>query len=395
MTKYTHLHEKIRWTRKSLGLKQREFIARVSEELGRTEDPLSQGLVSQWESGRTTPKPEQIVAIAKCTPAPWWTALWFMHDTLPADRGVDYNPDGSFVVEPVFGEEELEGLEQHWRERQEAAPDPKLLEWEKDSKKILDLREFMARQEGMQDGMRYIAATKNQKNSNHQDGSGVSVQATGMAATAAVGNVTVVVDGKAADKDPAEQSTARPKVSISVEDVVAFPKPRLVGGGPAQAAQKEGSAASHRARMARYEQFDKAVEYFLGTLCHTDSINFGFSKTITSGPIRVRPFFYFQGVSVIKFMLDPETPMLTIPPKIRDALGQLLLIDRIQNRSAKKMILISTYESKVELEPLIERYEHHVNSSKLLGVHVAFTSGPEQSAGEIARLLESYDSDAN
>ncbi len=389
MGKYKNLHDKIRSTRKSLGYKQREFIERVSEKLGRGDKPLSQGLVSQWESCRTTPTDEQIAAIANLTPTPWWTMLWFMHDDLPENRGVAYNQDGSFSVEPQFSADELEESYRQWKEEQSAPPNPEIVAWEKDPKKIHELRKMLEEQSASSNSDLRSELADSTMESDKPTVHSVTVKLSGTAAVTAVGTVSTEVT-KAVESQTAADNTAR-RPRLCVEDWVEFPKPKHSRSGESREDDEVPPWVEDADRHERYEKFDKTVEYFLGTFCETDTVSHGFYKPITSGPIKIKPFFYFQGVSVIKAMLEPSTVLLMLSKDLKEYLGQLFLIDRIQNRAAKKMVLLCTYDSRVDLQPLVARFGEYINSCKLLGVNVTFANGPEQSALAIAKLLEAYE----
>jgi transcriptional regulator with XRE-family HTH domain len=389
MSRYKHLHDKIRSTRKSLGLKQREFIERISKELGRGDKPLSQGLVSQWESCRTTPTDEQIVAIAKLTPTPWWTMLWFMHDDLPENRGVDYHQDGSFEVEPQFSTDELEADYRQWQKEQNAPPVPEIVAWESDPKKIHALRKMLEVQSASSGVSGHPDSGESTKDSKDSVIHSVTVKLSGTAAVTAVGTVSAEVTKSAESQTETDTPARRP--SLTVEDLVEFPKPRHSRSNESSADDELPSWLDTTDYYDLYKKFDNTVEYFLGTICQTYSISHGFYKPITSGPIKIKPFFYFQGVSVIKRMLEPSAVLFMLSRDLKDYLGQLLLIDRIQNRAAKKMVLFCTYDSRVDLQPLVARFDEVINSCKLLGITVAFANGPEQTALQIAKLLEAYE----
>ena len=63
---------------------------------------------------------------------------------------------------------------------------------------------------------------------------------------------------------------------------------------------------------------------------------------------------------------------------------ELCFIDRMKKRTARKMVLISTFETDLNLERLEEHLKPLINSSELIGVQVQFASGPVQVAKKIA-----------
>lgn len=78
-----------------------------------------------------------------------------------------------------------------------------------------------------------------------------------------------------------------------------------------------------------------------------------------------------------------------IPLRVTDAIGELLLVDRMQNRSAKKMFLLCSSEKRLDLSNLEEHFADTVQSAGLLGIKIKFAVGPDGAAQAIADLIKS------
>ena len=82
-------------------------------------------------------------------------------------------------------------------------------------------------------------------------------------------------------------------------------------------------------------------------------------------------------------------PLNIIPQLIHRALADLLLVDRMQNRSAKKMFLLCSSEKRLDLSNLEEHFADTVQSAGLLGIKIKFAVGPDGAAQAIAELIKS------
>lgn len=384
MIKYKHLHDKIRSTRRSLGLKQKDFILKVSEQLGRGDAPLSQGLVSQWEARRTTPTEAQIAAIANLTAQPWWTMLWFMHDDLPADRGVDYHPDGSFVLAPELTDEEVYEMQRQMGDERNVAPDNAILAWQKDARKIHDLRQDLAVNHAyLATGAKLhgLTAEKDKLPSDSKISTPVNYEIKGV-----LGNAILEMD-----LNKAMQGGIMAIRPPCVEDLVDFRKnkPRR-NPMPDETRLQEGWDEDDDL-LRRLKQFDSTLAYHLEENYGFGDVQFGMHRIIDAGAIKAKAFFHSHGISVQKGMLHPTSSLHSIATRLKQHIGELLLVDRIQNRSAKKMVVFATYENNLDLSKLKERFSSHINSAALLGITLAFSSGPEQTASEMAALIASFD----
>ena len=383
MVKYKNLHDKIKQTRETLGLKQKDFIVKISEMTGHGDKPMTPGLVSQWESGRTTPKPKQIAAIANLTIAPWWSMLWFMHDDLPADRGVDYRPDGSFTLAPDFSEAELDEMHKELRKLENEPVLPHLIEWMEKPETLIDLRLTMAKNDHL-----YKAGNANVHTAlltEDVKASDVSVALTGVSANSFGGPLTWMAD-QAADNVNALIARRSPCVG----DLLAFKEKQAPTSPEGQRARGTGMQDRATDFVSRHEKFQGVMQYFLEEDCQISDVDHATNKIISTGAIKVRVSFHLHGVSVQIIMLHESMPLGVMGMRLKDKLAELVLVDRMQNRAAKKMIMFCSYEKDIDMEPLRERFDQHVQSAALLGVSVEFASGPNGAAFKIAELIASF-----
>lgn len=381
MVKYNNLHEKIKHTRETLGLKQKDFIAKVAEKLG--EKPKTPGLVSQWESGRTTPKPEHIAAIAKLTPTPWWYMLWFMHDALPADRGVNYEKDGSFSLAPNYSDDEIDEMQKEIEKHLNEPPMPHLVEWMEAPEKLNDLRLLMAQNDRLHN-TRTPVHHEVETNERIEASANVSVPLTGVAAAATVGQPSLLSD------QPVEIKNALlARRGLCVGDLLEFKEKTTLLSEEGHRLRGMGERGSHDERVSRHEKFQGALRYHLEEDCGIGDADLGINKSIISGAIRVRVSFFLYGVSVQLIPLNRDVPLGMLVMRLRTELAQLVLVDRMQNRAAKKMLLFYTHENGINMLPMHEQLGDYVQSAAMLGVTVEFASGPNQTAYKIAELIAS------
>jgi transcriptional regulator with XRE-family HTH domain len=366
MSKFQNLHAKIKSIRESLGLKQKDFIVEVSKKLG-VDPPLSAGLASQWESRRTTPTDVQIAAIAELTKSPWYTMCWFMHDDLPVGRGVDYKQDGSFLLEPQFTDEEIEAAYQQIQAETDAPPEKHLIEWQQAPHRIHELRRRFHEMHQSQEPKDVVVAVS------------------GVTAKVEMGEVTVVTEGN---------RSALIAKSFSVGDVVKFERKNQKLSLEGEEARSSGEYDFEDDEFAKRYRFDGALRYFLEEDCGLGDVEFGLNRSITSGAIKTKASFYLHNVSVQHFQIKKTTSVNLIPVTIRQKMADLLLIDRMQNRGSKKMVLVSTYEKNLDLKPLEERFAEYIKSAEHLRIKVAFASGPAQAAFKIAELIASHEDPA-
>lgn len=379
--KYQHLHSKIKSVRENLGLTQKEFASKVSEQLKR-DKLLSAGLVSQWESLRTTPTEPQIAAIAQLSRNSWWTMLWFMHDDLPADRDVDYHQDGSFTVAPEFTDEEIDEMSKEMEKEKSQPPEPHVVAWMQDPKAIHQLRETMRQNDLLQRRSGSGTSTDDKATKSAHPVSGdVTVQITGVSATTAVGNVTV----STADDESSKSFYVRRGPILL--DLIQFKNKEYKRSSEGDRARAMGEQDESDDRVERIKRFEGAFQYALEERFGIGDVDLGLHRVISHGVLKTRAFFYLHGISVQMVMMDETTQISLLALRLREKIGDLLLIDRMQNRAAKKLVLFATYQHGLDLEPLRERYSQHVQSAALLGIKVAFASGPEEAASEVTNLI--------
>jgi hypothetical protein len=357
--------------------------------------PLTPGLASQWESNliksRTTPTEEQLVAIAELSKDPWRTMAWFMKDDLSVERGCQIHPDGTFELEPEYDEAEMDALaasflkDQEEYEKQE--PIEQLVAWKKDPKKLTALREFLSL-----DSMKFKAphtvdveaaqtSSTPLKAMIPAKSHDVSVELKGVSVTASAG----AIEGPLTQVSRA-MNAVRPRC---VGDLVEFKPKQSITSFEGDMLRGSGELSEHQVITKRREAFNGAMEYSLIEEHGIHDTHLGLNKRITSGAISKRVNFFLHGVSVQIYLFESTMPVGFIPMKVTDAIGELLLIDRMQNRSAKKMVLLCSSERRLDLSKLEENFIDLVQSSGLLGIKIKFAVGPEGAADAIAELIKS------
>ncbi len=390
MQKFTNLHAKIKSVRKRLGLQQKDFIVQVSEKMGLPK-ALTPGLASQWESNliksRTTPTEEQLAAIAELSKDPWRTMAWFLKDDLPADRGFEVHPDGTFELEPIYDEAEAEAMAAMYQRDQEEydkqEPNEQLIAWRKDPQKLNALREFLkvetltlqpVAQPDLAFGSTPIREMLPPKTYD------VTVELKGASARSSVGNVEA---GQA--QSSREFIVRRPR---AVGDLVAFKPVHGITSFEGDMLRGSGELTENQALVKRRDAFYGAMEYSLIEDHGIHDTHLGLNKKITSGAISKRVNFFLHGISVQIHLFESNMPLGFIPMRITEVIGELLLVDRMQNRSAKKMLLLCSSEKRLDLSKLEENFTDIVQSAALLGVKIKFAVGPEGAAQAIAELIK-------
>ena len=414
MQKFTHLHAKIRSVRRQLGLQQKEFIVLVSEKMGLPR-PLTPGLASQWESNlirsRTTPLEEQLVAIAELSKDPWRTMAWFMNDDLPADRDYQVHPDGTFDIEPDYDDGELDTLFDHMKaehdEYENREPATQLVSWRSDPKKLPDVKKFIDAMNAKRFVWKSVVHTEvgQSKSILPRDFQGKSkVMQGGLPSTA-----TAVAEGglpsiATAYADGGLPSTATPSVEGALTQVSRHEfsrRRRLVGDlvtfkTVAPTTSFEGDmvrgnteSPEQQGVIKRRDAFTGAMEYALIEDHDIHDTRLGLNKRIISGALFQKVSFFSHGVSVQIHLFEANMPLNIIPQLIHRALADLLLVDRMQNRSAKKMFLLCSSEKRLDLSNLEEYFADTVQSAGLLGIKIKFAVGPDGAAQAIADLIKS------
>jgi transcriptional regulator with XRE-family HTH domain len=381
MNKFRHLHTKIRHVRSRLGLKQKEFILKVSQRLGLGEAPFSQGLVSQWESRKTTPTAPQICAIASLTKQPWKTMAWFMHDDLPASRGVKYFPDGTFLLAPKTADADMHEFFSILENQESSKPSAEILTaWERDPRKIFELREKLVGQIEPEDtGSNLVEVIQSTGKPD------VTVDLIGVSSNVKPSKVQPAPENK--ESKSALMGGIAQFLNLRLDQAVKFPERDQ---GPIHLSSVEASESDFEDRRRRRVNFDETVVYLINQTIRSQNATNGLDRIITAGSIRARPYFYFYGVSAVREMLEPSFLVVNIPNLINEKIGQLLLIDRLQGKSAKKLVLFSIYESGIDLTHLRDMYYSYIKSAERIGITIAFTSGATETAAQITSMIASH-----
>ena len=391
MQKFTHLHAKIRSVRKRKGLQQKDFIVEVSEKLGLPK-PLTPGLASQWESNltksRTTPSEEQLAAIAELTTDPVMTMAWFMNDNLPAESPYEFYPDGSFSTGPFDDIKESEAIPESFLEGGENyglnGPIEEVSKWRKDPRHITSLRQFIfiknpKRPTSESPESQYETTPKN---STPPTGSGYKhFELKGGLPSVKTESVVGALEQVAR-----YEKAGRPRL---VGDLVTFKKGQLLTSLEGDLLRGSSELLSEQLGVVkRRDAFTGAMEYALIEDHDIHDTRLGLDKRITSGAIFQKVSFFSHGASVQIRLFEANMPLSIIPELIHAALGQLLLVDRMQNRSAKKMFLLCSSEKRLDITKLEEHFTDIVQSAGLLGIKIKFAVGPEGAAQAIADLVK-------
>lgn len=397
--KFNNLHGKIKSVRKRLGMTQKEFIKEIADRLDRS---LSEPLASQWESNlpnkRTTPTPKQLAIMAelseKSGSRKWETMAWFMLDEVPATTGVEIHPDGTYDLEPTWEmtEEDLEEMQkQHDAEREayyNTPPDSSLTEWYDNPEKIYELRNKLFHPQS--------GVTKHKN---------VAVKLDGVEAKGSVGDVTsnsvkhktanenkdAVPDGQSRIKDMVDSGVVNHLIARRprcVEDVVVFSeKQNVFINTEAEKARLSGELTEYDDYQKKTSRFWEVVKYSLeddhGIL---DPDTF-FNQQIPCGEIK-QAVGYFDGNTAIQFLSTIRTSSLTLLKlKIKEKMGELILVDRIRNRTSKKMVLLYLLDKNLDLTKLNDELKGYIQSAHTLGVTVKIASGHDQTAATIADFV--------
>lgn len=371
MTKYNYLHDKIRLVRRSLGLKQKDFIVKISESLKR-DVALTPGLVSQWEAKRATPKEDQIAAIAKLTKNDWWTMLWFMHDDIDANQNVTYLGDGTIVI---IEDDDNSHMGVDLDHKSEEIPEAHIVAWREDPKEIHKLR-------GMLHGYH---------SSSHPAGSSKSTATDfQQEAPPMQGGLAAVPPLRHPEEARGERPQPQRRPTTYVGDLVTL---ETTGKKWAQESPPLDRDVVIE-RQLKIGKFNNALQYFLEVLGDPNDPSPEINKRFSAGPIRAKATVCLKGVLVHINMISSYTPASFLGMAIGDHMGELLLIDRIQTRSSKKMILFATHESRLDLSQLEEYFQEHIKSADALGFKVVFACGVDQAARKIAELSVNFNDPA-
>ena len=433
MHKLINVAGKIKAFRETLGMTQTEFIIAVSQKLAETtpnkllaaklrSKPLNPSLASQWESNlknRASPSAEQLKAIALLSDRPWGTRWWFMRDDIDYKRGYELYPDGTANIAPpdlsAEDEEAMLSAVALDQSRHEAPPSKELTAWMRDEDKMWDLHvkgKFSAEEQNRQRRMLGILSLLPHEpcpscggiNSNivkkcdycgHKfDAQTASLNQAqkklieplnqgGLSAVGVMSTNVPVQGGLSAVGSMAPNVTAQGGLSAVglmaprgqvVDEYVDFP--------PQPFSLSQGIQIDVEGWKLKTNSFWTTVKYFANNDHYIPEENF--LVRIQLGELSQLAH-YFDGDRTVKVQfINRNTEIRNLKRYIQDHLMELCFIDRMKKRTARKMVLISTFETDLNLERLEEHLKPLINSSELIGVQVQFASGPVQVAKKIA-----------
>lgn len=384
MQKFTHLHAKIRSVRKRLGLQQKDFIVQVSEKLGR-DKPLTPGLASQWESNliksRTTPLHEQLEAIAALTKDPDQTLAWFLNDELSAESLHDAQTDGADPYDEKLNSW-LDRFQRVYDQFEEPKSGEQTISLKQDPEKALRAFLHITRLGNPTTELPELRAStidskalqsKKARDERIESGAGLPSP------------LTSDFEGPLSQVSQ-ELVARRPRF---VGDLVAFKTAQAITSFEGDMLRGTGELSVNEGIVKRREAFNGAMEYSLIEDHGIHDAHLGLNRRITSGAISRKASFFSHGVSVQIYLFEASMPLGFVPSRVTDAIGELLLIDRMQNRSAKKMVLLCSSEKRLDLSKLEEHYNDLVQSAGLLGIKIKIAVGPDGAAQAIADLIKS------
>jgi transcriptional regulator with XRE-family HTH domain len=413
MPKLINVAGKIKDTRKRLGMTQKEFILNVSKQLN-LNSPLNVSLASQWESSlknRANPTDAQLAAIALLTSRPWETMWWFMRDDIDHIRGFVLYPNGQFSIAPPDlspeQEEELHtGLATNLKTSPNEPISKELIAWIKEPSEMWTL---------------YVPLNEDRKPSNsHKKKLRDSVVNQGeICQSCEFRNHKFVkfctqcgelMDSKRSDESGLINLIFPPKNS---EDSVSI----VIGDGNYSSQKNESNSLPNRTgfqvsqglevgdlvnfpalSISQYQSsnaglqkddnnehltnFWSAIKFF-ATDDHAIPIDH-FNQRIQAGAIS-QLVNYFDGERAIQVVIIRRNLELrTLRKSLQTKMMELCFIDRMKKRTSKKLIVVSSLEKGLNLDPLTQNLGELIRSSELLGVAIQFTSGPLQVAECIA-----------
>ena len=355
MTKFQHLSGKLRSVREQLGLQQRQLADRL-------EPKVSQGLISQWESNlvRSRPEPsaEHLRQIAEMTKTPWWTMCWFMDDAIDQAMSVNYHQDGSREMGPNLTDAEVDAARSQFTAQDAAPPQGWLVEWQSDPSRAYDLRGHFAKMPWSEDKFSLWPTL------------GSALRSTGA-------HQSLVAKAPPTLGDIAPKADFGPPESSDV----GYEAASYQGSGDQQEDEEEDE------RVKR-QRFWEAVKYYLGEDSGAPVRDALFNRTVSSGDIK-QNVGYFEPDCAIQFLpATHKTYASTVKRRLREILGELFLIEKMQRRSVKKLILCYLTNHDLNSEQISTHFAEYVNSAQLLGVTVQFTSGPQATASAIADFIK-------
>jgi transcriptional regulator with XRE-family HTH domain len=382
MAVFKNLAGKIRDTRKRLGLMQDELSIELSSRTGRQ---VSRGLVARWESNlersRTTPHPDHLFALAHMTKNPWQTLFWFMDDAVPPTQGVEYRPDGTRLLEPMFSAEQLEGFDSALSERDEGGPNPEFAAMVESPRGLERLRKHFEQ----------LAEQERQKLA----GEAMSSQGNQAPQAASKPNQSAGIAGLLGGLSYGEPSHiffTRPEVGIGALRHSRKEAGLLTDAKLHETPNESDFLEQFKERQRRNKKFWDAVKWELEGRLNLGDKDHCFSKTVTSGLVQTRVDYLEDRIMVGFISADevdsPFSETLFFNTYLPPAMGNLLLAERMGSRSFKKAVLIYTTRDREHASPLIAKAEDFAPSLKLLRFTLLVAAGHTKVAEALANFIE-------
>jgi transcriptional regulator with XRE-family HTH domain len=434
-----NLAGKIRQVRKNKGLKQKEFIKQVSEKLG-LDYVLNESLAAQWESNlknRANPTPEQIKAIAQISSHPYQTMWWFMRDDIKDNRAFKLFPNGQFLLamegmsrtdaEEYFASA---AAQPQFLEAQNASHALELTAWIENTEKMwelyvpgkvsqadqeLQLRRLALRRQLAGDACPYC----NSINSNvarkcEYCGKPLEIKVKAKTASKTAASVTKSLPTEPAtfayvlpqagnqakesndefeeieqeiseaefEKVKARRKEIMRRFGPIVEDLAEFPKKAKGGLELAGLAPKDrGGLRQHSFRNEfmhrrnRDKDFWTSVMFFLNSELGA-TLNTYFNQGVQSGQFKEELRFFDGDNTVLEALIHSETEIHELRKTIQKLAMRLIFVDRLRKRTNKKLIIVYTHESSVDLTKVAVEMEESIQSAAALGIAIKFASGP-------------------
>lgn len=319
---------------------------------------ITRTAVTQWESkdpkNRTEPNPKQLTAIAHLHGKDyWWYLAWFMDDEVEADRGVDYNHLGQRIaLEPIWSDEEMQEIWAQMRpteDWQQAEPEGWFAEALKNSN---------------QDGLEKIRHRLQDDPPDRQGSSYLTNQDIG---TQPVGS-------------PSGISESRAETQSTDEDVKNQAGSRMVEStNPAILRRPAGEFQDDEVWRARSRNFRASVEHRLARLL--PQAHKYLDVEVWTGSLRSRAD-YYDGAALIEFC---TTRWKHRGGTLFDGLGRLLLIERMLNRNASKMLVICIDVANPDIVP---RLSDEIVIAKSMGFDLIYAN-PDQDE-KVASDIDSF-----
>ena len=288
-----------------------------------------------------------------------------MDDAIDHALGVNYHQDGSRELEPNLTDAKVDTARSQFTAQDAAPPQGWLVEWQSDPSRAYDLRVHFAKMPG---GTPLVKSDDEFSPSNPTAGS--TPWSTGARQSLVAKAPPTLGDiAPRADFGPPENSD------------VGYEAASYQGSGDEQEDEEEDD-------RVKEQRFWEAMMYYLGEDIGAPVRDARFNRTVSSGDIK-QNVGYFDPDCAIQFLsATHKTYAGTVKRRLREILGELFLIEKMQRRSVKKLILCYLTNHDLNSEQISTHFAEYVNSAQLLGVTVQFTSGPQATASAIADFIK-------